>query len=100
MSIRFNLPSAKNPTEALSGDQNGNDAVSVPGSGCAVTESSRRTQSCDLPSFNAEKTKRRPSGEMANEVGSLVAGVFTSTRISGGAARLKYRTERTASDTV
>src|SRR5439155_9873188 len=36
-------------------------------------------------SFDAENTSRRPSGEMANETGSAVEGVFTSTRISGGA---------------
>src|SRR5262245_22371275 len=85
ISTRFSLLSAKNPTEALSGDQNGYLAPSVPASGRAATESSGRTQSSDLPSFDAENTSRRPSGEMANESGSAVEGVLTSTRISGGA---------------
>ena len=31
MSIRFTLPSAKNPSQRLSGDQNGSNAFSVPG---------------------------------------------------------------------
>ncbi len=43
MSIRFSLPSAKNPTDKLSGDQKGYLAPSVPASGCAETESSGRS---------------------------------------------------------
>src|SRR5262249_42741566 len=89
MSMRFSLPSAKNPTDALSGDQNGYDAPSVPGSSCAATESNGRSQSWDLLSWDAKNTRLRPSGEIANDVGSSVEGVLTSTRISGGVARLK-----------
>src|SRR2546422_10610559 len=85
MSIRCNLLSAKKPTEALSGDQNGYDAPSAPGSGFATTESSDLTQSWLLLLFDATNANRRPSGERANENGSAVGGVFTSTRISGGA---------------
>ena len=36
MSIRFSLPSAKNPMDRLSGDQKGFIAPSVPGNGCTV----------------------------------------------------------------
>src|SRR5262252_3998442 len=89
ISMRFTLPSAKNPTDALSGDQNGYVAPSVPASGCAATESNGRSQSWDLPSFDAENTNRRPSGEMANDTGLVVERVLTSTRISDGATRLK-----------
>src|SRR5438874_2499402 len=39
ISARFSFESAKNPTDVLSGDQNGYDAPSVPTSGCAVSES-------------------------------------------------------------
>ena len=46
VSIRFILPSAKNPSQRLSGDQNGSSAFAVPGNGRAVNESIRRTQSC------------------------------------------------------
>src|SRR5262252_10452499 len=77
ISMRFTLPSAKNPTDALSGDQNGYVAPSVPASGCAATESNGRSQSWDLPSFDAKNTRLRPSGEIANEVGSSVEGVLT-----------------------
>ena len=89
ISMRFSLPSAKNPTDALSGDQKGYRAPSVPGSGCAANESNGRAQSRDLPSIDAKNTSRRPSGEIANEKGSSVEGVLTSRRISGGVARLK-----------
>src|SRR5262245_28802344 len=95
MSMRLSLPSAKNPTDAVSGDENGNFALSVPASGCEAGESNGRTQSWDLPSFDAENTSSRPSGEIANESGSPIEGVFTSMRISGG-VRLKYTTESAA----
>ena len=48
-STRFIWPSAKNPIERLSGDQNGQRARSVPGSGRASAESSVRTQSVGWP---------------------------------------------------
>ena len=55
MSIRFNWPPAKNPTDRLSGDQNGTDpfstaTFSVPTNGVAVSESIGRSQSCVFPS--------------------------------------------------
>ena len=41
-SIRFNLSCVKKAIERLSGDQKGNTAPSVPGTGCEETESSAR----------------------------------------------------------
>src|SRR5690242_12486337 len=43
-SIFFNFPSEKNPSCFESGDQNGNDGLSVPRNMIAVGESSRRIQ--------------------------------------------------------
>src|SRR5687768_11583842 len=83
MSSRFSLPSAKNPTDRLSGDQKGEAAPSVPASGCAVVDASDRSQRREAPSPDAAKTIWRPSGETEKEMGSAVAGVLISTRISG-----------------
>ena len=47
-STRFSLPSAKKPTERLSGDQNGNVTPSVPATGCAEAEASDRTHSWEV----------------------------------------------------
>src|SRR5580704_6231353 len=65
-SIFLSFPPAKNPRKRLSGDQNGRAAPSVPGSACAASVSSERTQRRDLPSaLVAMKAIRRPSGETA-----------------------------------
>ncbi len=66
MSIRFSLPSAKNPIERPSGDQKGNPPFSVPGSAfpspvSLMARSQRRTP---LPSWTGN-TMWVPSGEMA-----------------------------------
>ena len=61
-STRFNFPSAKNPIDRLSGDQNGEIAPSVPETACAVAESSRRIQSCRL--CRLTNATRVPSGEI------------------------------------
>src|SRR5207245_1308621 len=76
-------PAAKNPSERLSGDQNGKIASSVSGSGCAVVESRERTHNRDRPPTLPAKTILRPSGEMASDIGSLVGGVVMSSRIIG-----------------
>jgi hypothetical protein len=91
ISMRFSLPSAKNPIDRLSGDQKGEIAPSVPAKGCAVTASSGRIQRRDAPSPEATKTSFRPSGEIANERASLVNGVLMSTRISGSGAGLSRK---------
>src|SRR5262245_52871329 len=88
-SIRFNLLSAKNPIDRLSGDQNGNWAPSVPGSGRAAPESSGRNHIRDCRSVLATKATARPFGEIATDVGVIEGGVSMSRRISAGAgARL------------
>src|SRR5262245_11411695 len=77
------LPSAKKPTDRLSGDQKGDEASSAPARGSADTESSDRNQRRDRPSVVATNATLRPSGEMASENGSKVDGVRMSSRISG-----------------
>jgi hypothetical protein len=56
------LPSAKRATKRLSGDQKGKVAPSVPGSGCAVSESKGRSQNRIPP--------RVPDGAPSRLVGS------------------------------
>src|SRR5688572_32634426 len=85
-SIRFSLPSAKKPTDRLSGDQNGSWAPSVPARGRTVTESIERSHNRGRPSESATKTTMFPTGEMARDVGSECGGVVRSTRISAGDA--------------
>ena len=64
MSIFFKVDGVKNPTDWLSGDQNGHNASSVPASGAATTLSSGRSQSSGFPSAPvAGNTNRVPSGE-------------------------------------
>ena len=65
--IFFSLPSAKNPIQRLSGDQNGFWACSVPGSGRAVTWLMERIQimGSAVDEF-ATNTMARPSGDRAN----------------------------------
>jgi hypothetical protein len=64
VSIRFNLPAAKNPIDRLSGDQNGINTSPVPDSGCDVNESSRRSQISDRPFLPvATNASRVPSGD-------------------------------------
>src|SRR5687768_9302718 len=55
----------KNPMDSLSGDQNGNDAPSVPASGRATPDLNDRTQSCGRPSVDATKATFSPSGDNA-----------------------------------
>ena len=55
-STRFSQPSAPNPIERLSGDQNGITAFSVPASGCTETAPRERSHSCGRPSAFATNT--------------------------------------------
>ena len=67
----FSFPSAKKPTNRLSGDQNSDVAPSVPASGRADGESSSRIRIVNGPSARrATIATRRPSGETTREVGS------------------------------
>src|SRR5580693_5634636 len=71
-SNRFSLPLAKNPTERLSADQNGNVAPSVPSSGFAAAELSGLTHRSWRPSeLTAEKTSHFPSGERVGGPGLI-----------------------------
>ncbi len=101
MSIRLRFPSAKNPMERLSGDQNGSCALSVPASGCAETESTARTHNWDRPSDTASKTIFCPSGEIARERADEGGGVVISRRASAaGAVGRKANTLETTAITV
>src|SRR4029077_8879111 len=88
-STRFSLASAKKPSDRPSGDQKGDDARSVPGTGCASGASNARTHSRGGPFDWAVKAIFSPSGEMASD-GSLVGGVSISSRNSraAGGARI------------
>ena len=60
----FNFPSAKNPSERLSGDQKGKIAFSVPGTTRTTSESMGRTQIEVLPSaLVAVNATLAPSGD-------------------------------------
>ena len=67
-SRRFNFRSAKNPIEALSGDQNGEMPPSVPGSCQTSSETSDRSHSAVTSPARPLKTRSRPSGDMARMV--------------------------------
>jgi hypothetical protein len=84
-SIRFSLLSAKNAIERLLGDQNGNEAPSVPPTTAAEPVSKERSHSAGRPSEGATKTICLPSGEIARDILSVVEGVVISKLISGAA---------------
>src|SRR2546423_8232316 len=98
MSVRFSLPPAKKPIDRLAGDQNGYLAPSVPINGRASAESSDLSHSRGCPSPEATNASCLPSGESAKDIGSSVAGVTMSVRISGasGAVRKYGRPTATA----
>src|SRR5436309_4694866 len=82
--IFFSFPSEKNPTDWLSGDQNGKLAPLVPASTVAFVESRARIHSSVWPDVSvAGKTSRRPSGEMALPSPSVVpSGGRTERRMT------------------
>ena len=63
--IFFSLPSAKNPMNRLSGDQNGKAPPSVPGIGLAARVATGRSQIWNASSAPATNTTFRPSGDTA-----------------------------------
>src|SRR5215207_109376 len=83
-STRFRSVLTENPTDRPSGDQNGNFAFSVPASGRGVVLLSVRSHKRDLPPDAPTNASVRPSGEIASDVGAIVAGVLTSSRSSSG----------------
>src|SRR5947209_10750199 len=64
--IFLSLRSAKNPTERLSGAQNGQQASSVPESTVAVEDARGRNQSMGRPRESDMNASVRPSGEIAD----------------------------------
>src|SRR5262245_51345266 len=68
-STRFSFPCAKNAIDRLSGDQNGNDASSVPASALGATASSGRTHSIEsLPATSATNARYCPSGDSSSSI--------------------------------
>jgi len=66
ISVLFSLPLAKNPIERLSGDQNGEEAPSVPSSCRGVIDPiSRINREGIEPDDEAINAIARPSGEIA-----------------------------------
>src|ERR1700739_1831548 len=91
--IFLSLPAAKNPMNRLSGDQNGDEAASVPANASAVSASSERTQSTYLPStFLATKASLCPSGETAS--GAVVPEVVVPNPAKLPGGETKKRMER------
>src|SRR5580698_3167774 len=79
----FNLPSAKNPSDRLSGDQKGKTAFSLPDRMCASNESIGRTHIAVLPSdLLAVKASMLPSGDKTG--GPAESPVRLSVVPSGG----------------
>ena len=70
MSTRYSMPFAKKPIEWLSGDQNGNIAPSVPGTGSADPVINERSHSFGRWSEDATNASFSPSGESAIETRS------------------------------
>src|SRR5213075_1493825 len=89
---------AKYAMNRLSGDQNGNAAPSVPGSGCAVSESMGRIHNRTFPDASrAVNASLLPSGEMATLV--PVRLDVTNVAFSGGSTKKRVTdgvTERDA----
>src|SRR5262249_39834349 len=84
-SIFLSLPSATKAMKRLSGDQNGDKALAVAGSGCAIRLSSARTHNTlRLLESGAMNARRRPSGESAS---LPTAG---EVRFAGGTKELRY----------
>src|SRR5215813_8490733 len=99
-STRFSFPSAKKPTNWLSGDQKGIDAPSVPGKGRPEADSRGRTHNFDCPSDVATNAIFSPSGEIAIDAESVVGGVEISTRISRAAGNGRKTHARATAATI
>src|ERR1700676_320853 len=85
----FNLPSAKNPIDRPSADQNGSCAPSVPARGCAEGESKGRDHSKLLPCASTRTSSRiRPSGETFGKPTNCAPGGGVTEEISKGGRKL------------
>ena len=69
--------------QPLAGTENAVLPFSVPASGWTETAPRERSHSCGRPSVLATNTTFRPSGEIASEALSPLAGVVISRRCSG-----------------
>src|SRR5579864_7845690 len=78
----FSLFGTKKPIDKLSGDQNGQDACSVPTRGFASRESSARTQRIILPFNTAVNASLRPSGETEKDSNEAFSGGRMERRIT------------------
>src|SRR4029079_16152951 len=85
-SIFISFPSATNPRNRLSGDQNGRRVRSVPGSGCGVSAPSGLSQIWVLPLVSVSLNARIfPSGEILGaSIVTTLGGLATSNRTRGG----------------
>ena len=97
MSTFFSLPPAMNPTNRLSGDQNGRSTPSVPASDRASSASSGRIQIRRLPSPSAANTMLRPSGDTTGGLAFCTSGWREQREAHDAApARGARRTQATA----
>src|SRR5215467_6133545 len=91
--IFFSFPSAKNPIQRLSGDQNGPSAPSVPGIARAKSAVKGLSHSVGLASaVAATKTIDRPSGDKANWGTATVAMRGPVKEALSGGFKLKRTT--------
>ena len=83
----INRPLAKNPSDALSGDQNGCAASSVPGIGYGVNRAADRAHRADSPSRSFPTNAMcRPSGEtIGAEPRPIPGGSGHVNRVNSGA---------------
>ncbi len=94
-SSRLRASIVKNPIDRLSGDQNGNEAPSVPGRGCAVVAAKARSNRRDTPLLVSTNTICLPSGDNAMEpskraCASVCGGALISVRVSAGGVSRRY----------
>ena len=78
--MTFSLKGVKKPIDRLSGDQNGNAAISVPARSFASSESRSRTHSIIRPLTSAQNAILRPSGEMTKESNAALSGGRSESR--------------------
>src|SRR5687767_13168557 len=88
----LSLPSAANPINRLSGDQNGEEAPSVPARASGCEASSDLSQSCVRPSVVTTNATCRPSGERARSV-LISCGTMTPPAGSGTDNRMTSSSE-------
>jgi hypothetical protein len=87
----LSFPSAKKPRKRLSGDQNGKDGFSVPGSACIERESRARIQRRFLPEASlATNAILRPSGDKDTPRRAVFSGRTMEERIGRESAAARF----------